>query len=97
MKKLFNRLFGKTTTMLRQQIEELEKELAEFKAKIEELEKSDIIVALKDDSDMNVGPKSVRINFYVWEDWKQFCEDHEEYSKKQLMSLALKEFMEKHQ
>ena len=97
MKRLFNRLFRKTTTMLRQQIEELEKELAEFKAKIEELEKSDIIVALKDDSEINVGPKSVRVNFYVWEEWKQFCETHDEYSKKQLISLALKEFMEKHQ
>lgn len=97
MKRLFDRLFRKTTTMLRKQIEDLEKELAEFKAKIEELEKSDIIVALKDDSEMNAGPKSVRINFYVWNDWKQFCEDHEDYSKKQLISMALKEFMEKHQ
>ena len=97
MKRFFNCIFRRTTKMLRKQVIELEKELAEFKAKLEELEKKDIIVALQDDSEMNVGPKSVRVNFYVWEEWKQFCEAHDEYSKKQLISLALKEFMEKHQ
>lgn len=97
MKEFFNYVFGRTARLLRKQIAALEKELAEFKEKLEELENKAIVVALQDDSDMNVGPKSVRVNFYVWEDWKQFCEDHEEYSKKQLISLALKEFMEKHQ
>ena len=97
MKEFFNYIFGRTARLLREQIAGLEKELAEFKEKLEELENKAIIVALKDDSEMNVGPKSVRVNFYVWEEWKQFCETHDEYSKKQLISLALKEFMEKHQ
>lgn len=96
MKRFFNYIFGRTARLLRKQIEGLEKELAEFKEKLEELESKEIIVVLQDDSEMNAGPKSVRVNFYVWEEWKQFCEEHEEYSKKQLISLALKEFMEKH-
>ena len=97
MKRLFNCIFRRTTKILRKQVEELEKELAEFKAKLEELQKKDIIVELKDDSDLNVGPKSVRINSFVWDDWKAFCEERDSYSKKQLISMALKEFMERHQ
>ena len=96
MKRFFNYIFGRTARLLRKQIIELEKELTEFKDKLEELENNAIVVALQDDSEMNAGPKSVRVNFFVWEEWKQFCEEHEEYSKKQLISLALKEFMEKH-
>ena len=97
MKRLFDTIFRRTTKMLQQQVEELEKELAEFKAKLEELQKSDILIDLQDDTDMNVGPKSVRVNYFIWNDWKQFCEEHEDYSKKQLISMALKEFIEKHQ
>lgn len=96
MKRFFNYIFGRTARLLRKQIIELEKELTEFKDKLEELESNAIVVALQDDSEMNASPKSVRVNFFVWEEWKQFCEEHEEYSKKQLISLALKEFMEKH-
>lgn len=97
MKRFFDIIFRRTTKMLQQQVEELEKELAEFKAKLEELQNRDILIDLQDDTDMNVGPKSVRVNYFIWSDWKQFCEEHEDYSKKQLISMALKEFMEKHQ
>ena len=96
MKRFFDFIFRRTTKMLRKQIIELEEELSKIKAKLEELENKDIIVDLKDDSEINASPKSVRVNYYIWNDWKAFCEANEEYSKKQLISLALKEFMEKH-
>ena len=96
-KKLLNKLHRKATKELYQQIYELEIQLNKFKQQLEELQKPDIDIDLIDDSDMISGPKSIRINYYVWEDWQKFCEDNEDYSKKQLVSMALKEFMKKHQ
>jgi hypothetical protein len=94
MLSFFKRKFAKS---LLQQIDELEVELKETKEQLHELSRPDININLFDDSDINPSPKSVRVNAFVWEDWKQFCEYNNEYSKKQLISMALKEFMEKHQ
>ena len=96
-KKLFKRFLRVVAKALYVQIEELEEETAKIKKELEELKKPDIEIDLQDDSEYNATPKSIRINTFVWEDWKKFCEDNEEYSKKQLVSMALKEFMNKHQ
>jgi hypothetical protein len=97
MKKILNMLYRKATKELYQQIHELEMQLNRFKQQLEELQKPDIEIDLIDDSDISSTPKSIRVNYYVWEDWQQFCEYNEDFSKKQLISMALKEFMEKHQ
>ena len=97
MRKFFRRLFRKTTDALLEQIAHLEKQLAEAKNEIEELRKPDIRIDLQDDSEFPCKPKSVRINYYTWRDWQEFCDKNEEHPKKQLISMALKEFMEKHQ
>jgi hypothetical protein len=96
-KKLLEKLYRKATKELYQQIYELEMQLNKFKQQLEELQKPDIEIDLVDDSEIGSTPKSVRVNYYVWEDWQQFCECHEDFSKKQLVSMALKEFMKKHQ
>ncbi len=97
MRKFLEFLQRKFAKQLLQQIDGLEKELQDTKKQLKEMSKPDIEIDLFDDSDLNVSPKSVRINAFVWEDWKQFCEYNSEYSKKQLISMALKEFMIKHQ
>jgi hypothetical protein len=97
MRKILEFLQRKFAKQLLQQIDGLEKELQDTKKQLREISKPDIEIDLFDDSELNVSPKSVRINAFVWEDWKQFCEYNNEYSKKQLISMALKEFMEKHQ
>lgn len=97
IKKLINKLFRKASKELYQQIQELEEQLNHFKQQLEEIQKPDIEIDLIDDNDKSSTPKSIRINYYVWEDWQQFCESNEDFSKKQLVSMALKEFMEKHQ
>lgn len=96
-KELFRKLNRKATNELYEEILELEKQIAEFKQEIEILRKTDINIDLPDDSEINSGPKSIRVNHYIWNDWKKFCELNDGYSKKQLISMALKEFMEKHQ
>ena len=96
MRKILEFLQRKFAKKLLQQIDGLEKELQDTKEQLREISKPDIEIDLFDDSELNVSPKSVRINAFVWEDWKQFCEYNNEYSKKQLISMALKEFMEKH-
>ena len=95
-KELLNKIRRQLAKALYIQIEELEEEVAKVKTELEELKRPDIQIDLQDDSEFSATPKSIRINTFVWEDWQKFCEANEEYSKKQLVSMALKEFMEKH-
>ena len=56
---------------------------------------SDIVINLINDKKLNPKPKSVRINEYVWRDWLEFTKDLP-FSKADLISQALIEFMERH-
>ena len=96
-KNIIDRLFRKSSQRLYDQILELEQQIEVFKAELDELRRPEIFIDLEDDSEMSSSPKSVRVNYFVWEDWQRFCELNDEHSKKQLISMALKEFMEKHQ
>lgn len=40
-------------------------------------------------------PKSIRVNYFVWEEWIKFTEGTK-FSKKELISMALKEYMLKY-
>lgn len=55
----------------------------------------DIIINLNNDRHLNPKPKSIRINEFVWRDWLEFTKDLT-FSKSDLISQALKEFMENH-
>lgn len=54
-----------------------------------------IVVNLVDDKHLNPKPKSIRINEFIYQDWQKFC-DTKHYSKQDLISMALKEYMEKY-
>lgn len=56
-----------------------------------------IVIDLIDDKHKkdNDNPKSIRVNHFVWEEWKEFTKDIN-YSSKELISMALKEYMEKY-
>ena len=54
-----------------------------------------IVINLVDDKHLNPKPKSIRVNEFVYQDWKKFC-DTKHYSKQDLISMALKEYMEKY-
>ncbi len=54
-----------------------------------------IIINLVDDKHLNPKPKSIRINEFIYNDWKDFCET-KHYSKQDLISMALKEYMDKY-
>ena len=54
-----------------------------------------IVINLVDDKHLNPKPKSIRINEFIYQDWKNFCET-KHYSKQDLISMALKEYMEKY-
>jgi hypothetical protein len=56
---------------------------------------SDIIINLIDDKHLNPKPKSIRINEHVYGEWQEFCKD-KKYSKMELVSMALKEYMKNH-
>ena len=57
---------------------------------------NDIVINLVDDRHLNPKPKSIRINEFVYQDWKKFCEKNRLYSKQELISMALKEYIENH-
>jgi hypothetical protein len=54
-----------------------------------------IVINLVDDKHLNPKPKSIRINEFIYQDWQQFC-DTKHYSKQDLISMALKEYMERY-
>lgn len=56
-----------------------------------------IIIDLIDDKHIkeNDNPKSIRVNYFVWEEWIKFTEGTK-FSKKELISMALKEYMKKY-
>lgn len=54
-----------------------------------------IVINLVDDKHLNPKPKSIRINEFIYQDWQKFC-DTKHYSKQDLISMALKEYMEKY-
>lgn len=54
-----------------------------------------ITIDLVDDKHLNPKPKSIRINEFIYRDWQKFC-DKQHYSKMDLISMALKEYMEKY-
>ena len=54
-----------------------------------------ITIDLVDDKHLNPKPKSIRINEFIYRDWQKFC-DKQPYSKMDLISMALKMYMEKY-
>ena len=55
-----------------------------------------IVINLIDDKELDDGkPTSFRVNKHVLNDWKEFTKDIN-YSSKELISMALKEYMEKY-
>lgn len=57
---------------------------------------NNIVINLVDDKHLNPKPKSIRINEHVYKDWQEFCDQNKYYSKQDLISMALKEYMEKY-
>lgn len=56
---------------------------------------SHITINLIDDKHLKPKPKSIRINEFIYQEWQEFC-DKQHYSKMDLISMALKEYMEKY-
>ena len=55
-----------------------------------------IVINLVDDKHLNPKPKSIRINEFIYQrNWQEFS-DTKHYSKQDLISMALKEYMEKY-
>lgn len=70
-------------------------EMIEKYKKNNEIPKSDIVVQLPYESDKNY-KTSIRIHKEVFEGFKLFCSKHKEFSQKELISMALVEYMNKY-
>lgn len=70
-------------------------EMIEKYKKNNEIPKSDIVVQLPYESDKNY-KTSIRIHKEVFEEFKLFCSKHKEFSQKELISMALVEYMNKY-
>lgn len=60
-----------------------------------EIPKSDIVIQLPHESDKNY-KTSLRIHKEVFEEFKLFCSKNKEFTQKELISMALVEYMEKY-
>ena len=54
-----------------------------------------ITIDLVDDKHLKPSAKGFRVNEFVYRDWQKFC-DNQPYTKMDLLSMALKEYMEKY-
>lgn len=60
-----------------------------------EIPKSDIVIQLPYESDKNY-KTSIRIHKEVFEEFKLFCSKNKEFTQKELISMALVEYMERY-
>lgn len=70
-------------------------EMIEKYKKNNEIPKSDIVVQLPYESNKNY-KTSIRIHKEVFEEFKLFCSKHKEFSQKELISMALVEYINKY-
>ena len=86
-----------TTTIdyLTENIDLLKQLLENYKRNTEATNNKDIVINLVNDKHLDPKPKSIRINEFVWRDWQEFTKDLT-YSKSDLISMALVEFMNNH-
>lgn len=76
--------------------------IKEFFEKIKENKKNipegskDIVIDLIDDRHLDPKPRSFRVNSFVLKDFDKFCNENRYYQKMDLVSMALKEYIENH-
>lgn len=90
----------KAINFLEENIEIFETLVEKFKANTTSntnfnTDKSQIIIDLIDDKHLSPKAKAFRVNMFVYKEWQEFCEK-QRYSKQDLLSMAMKEYMEKH-
>lgn len=69
--------------------------LENYKRNTEATNNKDIIINLISDKHLDPKPKSIRINEFVWREWQEFTKNLT-FSKSDLISQALVEFMKNH-
>lgn len=57
---------------------------------------NEIVINLIDDRHMEQKTRSFRVNYFILEQWDQFTEKNRYHSKKDLLSMAMLEYMERH-
>ena len=87
----------KSINFIHENIQELQEMIMYYKRNKEcNTSNYGIVINLIDDKDIDDGkPTSFRVNKHVLNDWKEFIKNIN-YSSKELISMALKEYMEKY-
>lgn len=85
---------------LEQNLEIFEMVVEKFKANTtsnttSNTEQKQITIELIDDKHLKPQAKAFRVNMFVYEEWQKFCET-QRYSKQDLLSMAMKEYIEKY-
>lgn len=56
-----------------------------------------IVIDLINNKHENIdNPETIRVNYFVWEQWKEFTKKNNIYSSKDPISMALKEYIQKY-
>lgn len=94
----YNEINGQKMDYILSKLDTLEEMIKIFEAKKESigLGNNDIIIDLIDDRHLDPKPRSMRINSFVLKEWDKFCNENRYYQKMDLVSMALKEYIENH-
>lgn len=94
---LLNKDQEQSLNFINENIQELQEMILYYKRNKEcNTNNKGIVIDLIDDKNIDNGnPISVRVNKHVWREWQEFTKDIG-YSSKELVSMALKEYIEKY-
>ncbi len=94
---LLNKDQEQSLNFINENIQELQEMILYYKRNKEcNTNNKGIVIDLIDDKNIDNGkPVSVRVNKHIWREWQEFTKDIN-YSSKELISMALKNFMEKY-
>lgn len=89
---------GRKMGVLLNKFDTLEEMIRVFENRKESLDGGDneIVINLIDDRHIEQKTRSFRVNAFVLSDWDQFTEKNRYHSKKDLLSMAMVEYMERH-
>lgn len=89
---------GRKMGVLLNKFDTLEEMIRVFENRKESLDGGDneIVINLIDDRHIEQKTRSFRVNAFVLSDWDQFTEKNRYHSKKDLLSMAMLEYMERH-
>lgn len=89
---------GRKMGVLLNKFDTLEEMIRVFENRKESLDggNNEIVISLIDDRHLEQKTRSLRVNAFILDQWDQFTEENRYHSKKDLLSMSMKEYIERY-